>query len=350
MDWLPEGHLAYFMLELVRELDVSGIEDAIQSKDARGTRPYSPRMMTALVLYAYCVGVFSSRKVERATYQDVAFRVLAGGEHPHFTTVNLFRLEHRDALSGLFAQGLKLCARAGLSTVGHVSLDGSKVQANASKHKAMTYGRMKEQDKRLAAEIEALLFRADETDRREDEQYGRDGRADELPEEFQRRDARLRRIREAKAALEREAAEARAAQLRELAATQQQQAEGAPDATERKRAATRAAKSRQQADELSPRPDDDDDAGGGNAATELTSHRVPATAQGQPTDKAPAKLHRPRQPHHGAKRCFLAGVQRASRGIRIAGDRRPCGDQPATRSRALGADARASARTLRPPA
>jgi transposase len=288
MDWLPEGHLVYFMLELVRELDVSAIEDAIQSKDARGTRPYSPRMMTALVLYAYCVGVFSSRKVERATYEDVVFRVLAGGEHPHFTTVNMFRLEHRDALSGLFVQGLKLCARAGLSTVGHVSLDGSKVQANASKHKAMTYGRMKEEDKRLAAEIEALLFRADETDRREDEQYGRDGRADELPEEFQRRDARLRRIREAKAALEREAAEARAARLRELAATQQQQAEVAPDATERKRAATRAAKSRQQADALSPRPDDhdDDDAGGGNAATELTSHRVPATAKGEPTDKA----------------------------------------------------------------
>jgi hypothetical protein len=115
-------------------------------------------------------------------------------------------------------QVLKLCARAGLSTVGHVSLDGSKVQANASKHKAMSYGRMKEQDKRLAAEIEALLFRADETDRREDEPYGRERRTDELPEAFQRRDARLRRIREAKAALEKEAAEARAAQLRELAA------------------------------------------------------------------------------------------------------------------------------------
>src|SRR4029077_5974968 len=94
-----------------------------------------------------------------------------------------FRLEHRDALSGLFVQGLKLCARAGLSTVGHVSLDCSKRHAHASKHKAMTYGRIKEEDKRLAAEIEALLFRADETDRREDEQYGRDGRADELPEE-----------------------------------------------------------------------------------------------------------------------------------------------------------------------
>jgi transposase len=286
MEWLPEGHLAYFVLELVGELDISAIEDAIQSKEGRGTRPYSPRMMTALLLYAYCVGVFSSRKVERATYEDVAFRVLAGGEHPHFTTVNSFRLEHRDALSGLFVQVLKLCARAGLCTVGHVSLDGTKVQANASKHKAMSYGRIKEEDKRLAAEIEALLFRAEQTDRHEDEQYGRDGGVDALPQEFQRRDARLRRIREAKVALEKEAAEARAAQLRELAATQQKQAEVATDATERKQAATRAAKSQQQADKLSPPSDDDDDRSGGNAATELPSHRVPATAQGEPTDKA----------------------------------------------------------------
>ena len=142
MEWLPEGHLAYFVLELVRELDLSAVEDAIQSKDGRGTRPYSPRMMTALLVYAYCVGVFSSRKVERGTYEDVAFRVLAGGDHPHFTTVNAFRLEHREALSGLFVQVLELCQRAGLRTVGHVSLDGSKVHANVSKHKAMSHGRM----------------------------------------------------------------------------------------------------------------------------------------------------------------------------------------------------------------
>ena len=284
MDWLPEGHLAYFVLELVRELDVSAIEDAIQSKDARGVRPYSPRMMTALLLYSYCTGVFSSRKIERATYQDVAFRVLAGGDHPHFTTVNAFRLQHRDALSSLFVQVLRLCAHAGLKTVGHVSLDGSKVQANASKHKAMTYGRMKDEEKRLAAEIEALLFRADQTDQREDEQYGDGQHGDELPEEFQRREVRLRRIREAKAALEKEAAQARAAQLRELAAAQRQQAEQALDATERKRAATRASKSQQQADELSPHDDDDDPSGG--ATTELRTHRVPSTPQGDPSDKA----------------------------------------------------------------
>jgi hypothetical protein len=205
-------------------------------------------------------------RLHRAAFIHVAFR---GGEPPHFTTLNLFRLEHREALSGLLCRGSSSGGRAGLSALGHVSLDGSTVQAHAGKHKAMSYGPMKEQDKRLAAEIEALLFRADETDRREDEPYGREGRADELPEEFHRRDARLRRIRQAKAALEKEAAEARAAQLRE-------------------RAATRAAKSRQQAEKLSPRAndDDDDDAASGNAATELPSHRVPATAQGEPTDKA----------------------------------------------------------------
>jgi transposase len=286
MDWLPEGHLAYFVLELVGELDVSRIEDAIQSKDSRGTRPYSPRMMTALLLYAYCVGVFSSRKVERATYEDVPFRVLAGGAHPHFTTVNAFRLEHREALAGLFVQVLRLCSRAGLSTVGHVSLDGSKIAASASKHKAMSYGRMKQEEQRLAAEIESLLFRAEQTDQREDEQYGREHRPDDLPHELQRREVRLQRIREAKAALEKEAAQARAAQLREQAAAQSERAELALDAGERKRAATRAAKSRSQADELSGRSDDDDDGSGSGVVSGLPSHQVPATPSGEPTDKA----------------------------------------------------------------
>ena len=243
--------------------------------------------MTALLLYAYSVGVFSSRKVERATYEDVAFRVLAGGAHPHFTTVNAFRLEHREALAGLFVQVLRLCSRAGLSTVGHVSLDGSKIAASASKHKAMSYGRMKREEQRLAAEIESLLFRAEQTDQREDEQYGRGERPDDLPRELQRREARLHRIREAKAALEKEAAQARAAQLREQAAAQSQRADVAHDATERKRAATRAAKSRSQADELSERHDDDDDDGsGGGAVSGLPSHQVPATPSGEPTDKA----------------------------------------------------------------
>ncbi len=121
LDWLPDDHLAYFVLEVVEQLDLGDIEAAIQAKDSRGTRPYSPRMMTALLLYAYCVGIFSSRKVARATYEDVPMRVIAGSEHPHFTTVNGFRLEHREALARLFQQVLGLCRRSGLVSLGHVA-------------------------------------------------------------------------------------------------------------------------------------------------------------------------------------------------------------------------------------
>ena len=284
LEWLPEGHLAYFVLEVVRELDLREIEGAVQAKDPRGERPYSPRMMTALLLYGYCTGVFSSRRIERATYDDVAFRVLAGEQHPHFTTVNEFRLVHREALSRLFVQVLKICRRAGMKTVGHVSLDGTKVQANASKHKAMSYGRMKEEEKRLSGEIESLLFRADEVDAEEDAFHGRDRRGDEIPEELQRRTSRLDRIREAKAALEEEAAEARAEHLRELAADQRRAAETTTDAAERDRARTRAEKHEAAANELAPRDDDDDASGTG--ATALPSHRVPTTPEGTPTDKA----------------------------------------------------------------
>jgi hypothetical protein len=151
----------------------------------------------------------------------------------------------------------------------------------------MSYGRMKEEEKRLAAEIEALLFRADQTDLCEDQQCGQGQRAEDLPEEFQRRDDRLRRIREAKAALEKEAAQARAAELRAMAVAQRQRGELSANPTLRKRAATRAAQSEQQANELSPLNDDeDDDDDGGSAATAMPSHRVPTTADGEPTDKA----------------------------------------------------------------
>jgi transposase len=283
MDWLPEGHLAYFVLEVVRELDLGAIEGAIQGKDPRGERPYAPKMMTSLLLYAYCAGVFSSRKIERATYEDVAFRVIAGGSQPHFTTVNTFRLVHREALAGLFVQVLRLCVRAGLRTMGHVSLDGSKVQANASKHKAMSYGRMKDEEKRLAAEIEALLRRAEETDAKEDAEFGRDKRGDELPAELQRREDRVRRIREAKAELEKEAAEARAATLRENAEGLRQQEDGTTAPRARKVSGTLAAKAEERANELAPRDDDDDEDGG---STQLSLHRVPATPEGKPKDKA----------------------------------------------------------------
>jgi len=286
-EWLPQGHLAYFVLDLVSELDLRAIEAVIHAKDPRGTRPYSPRMMTALIIYAYCAGVFSSRKIEASTYEDVAFRVIAGGSHPFFTTVNEFRLVHRKALSGLFLQVLQLCARAGLKTVGHVSLDGSKVQANASKHKAMSYGRMKEEEKRLEAEIEALMKRAEETDALEDAEHGTDKRGDEVDEELKFREGRLRRIREAKAALEQEAREARAAELREQASGERATAESADNPVVARRARTRAAIRDKKADELAPRndhdDDDDDDSGKG---VQLPLHRVATTPKGEPSDKA----------------------------------------------------------------
>lgn len=285
MEWLAEDHLAYFVLEVVQELDLRAIEDVIQEKDGRGERPYSPRMMTALIVYAYSVGVFSSRRIERSTQEDVAFRVIAGGAHPHFTSVNRFRLQHRQALAGLFEQVLKLCARAGLKTVGHVALDGSKVQANASKHKAMSYGRMKEEEKKLQAEIEALLRRADETDAAEDAEHGEGVRGDEVPEELRHRETRLRRIRELKAELEKEAAESRAAQLRENA---EELRKKAVDATipsrERTAAKTLAKKSDAAAEKISPRDDDDDDKG--SPTGQLSLHRVPTTPAGKPKDKA----------------------------------------------------------------
>jgi transposase len=285
MEWLPQDHLAYFVLEVVQELDLHAIEDVIQEKDGRGERPYSPRMMTALIVYAYSVGVFSSRRIERSTQEDVAFRVIAGGAQPHFTSVNRFRLQHRQALAGLFGQVLKLCTRAGLKTLGHVALDGSKVQANASKHKAMSYGRMKEEEKKLQAEIEALLRRADETDAAEDAEHGEGVRGDEVPEELRHRETRLRRIRELKAELEKEAAESRAAQLRENA---EELRKKAADATipsrDRTAAKTLAKKSDAAAEKISPRDDDDNDKG--SPSGQLSLHRVPTTPAGKPKDKA----------------------------------------------------------------
>jgi transposase len=142
--------VVYFILDVVEQLDLSAFAAAMQEQDPRGTRPYSPQMMVALLLYGYAVGVFSSRKLERATYESVPFRVLSGGEHPHFTTINGFRERHLARLEELFVQVLRLCRQAGLVRLGHVALDGTKVQANASKHKAMSHGRMIEEERRLA--------------------------------------------------------------------------------------------------------------------------------------------------------------------------------------------------------
>ena len=205
-EWLPEGHLVYFILDLVEELDLSEIYASYEG--GKGGRPaFDPRMMVALLLYGYCVGVASSRKIEKATYESVPFRVLAAGQHPDHDTIAEFRRRHLKALSGLFVQVLRLCQQAGLVRLGHVALDGTKVRANASKHKAMSYGRMEEKLAELESQVEELLSQAEEVDAAEDAQHGKGRRGDELPKELQRRQDRLEKIRQAKAALEAEAQE-----------------------------------------------------------------------------------------------------------------------------------------------
>jgi transposase len=206
-EWLPEGHLALFISDVVDELDLSGIVRHYEKGDGRGRPPYHPLMMVKLLVYGYCIGKVSSRKLEQATYEDVAFRVLACNQHPDHDSIANFRQLHLGELAGLFVQVLKMCERAGLVKLGHVAIDGSKLRANASKHKAMSYDRMCEKEEQLRAEVERLLKGAAETDAAEDKRYGKGVRGDELPAELARRESRLRKIREAKASLEAEAKE-----------------------------------------------------------------------------------------------------------------------------------------------
>ena len=161
-------------------------------------------MMVKVLLSGYCVGVASSRRIVQRLHEDIAFRVLAANNTPDFRTISDFRKDNLAALSGLFLQVLA-CQQAGLVKLGHVALDGTKVRANASKHKAMSYGRMREKEEQLSAEVEELLRRAEEVDDDEDRRYGQDRRGDELPDELAFREGRLERIREAMAALEAEA-------------------------------------------------------------------------------------------------------------------------------------------------
>ncbi|RPJ82464.1 MAG: IS1182 family transposase [Acidobacteria bacterium] len=200
-DWLPENHLAYFVSDVVDQLDLAPIH-AVYERDLRGQPPYDPRMMTKLLVYGYCVGVYSARKIQQRLSEDVGFRVLAAGNAPDFRTISDFRKIHLATLEGLFEQVLKIVLETGAMKLGRVALDGTKVKANASKHKAMSYDRMKEQEKAIRAEVKTILARAEAADAEEDARYGKDQRGDELPEELQRRETRLKRIREAKRALE----------------------------------------------------------------------------------------------------------------------------------------------------
>lgn len=210
-DWLPESHLAYFVSDVVDQLDLSTVY-AKYSDDERGQPAYHPRMMTKLLVYGYCVGVYSSRKIQQRIIEDVGFRVLAAGNTPDFRTISDFRKMHLQALSGFFEQVLKIALEAGAMKLGRVALDGSKVKANASKHKAMSYGRMQEEEKRLREQVKEMLAQAEAADAEEDARYGRGGSGEEMPAELQRRQSRLSRIREAKKAVEQRAREKAAAE------------------------------------------------------------------------------------------------------------------------------------------
>jgi transposase len=223
-DWVPDGDLAHFVADLVDSgaLDLSAIY--ADYTEQRGFPPYDPRLMVKLLVYGYAVGVTSSRKLERATYRDVAMRMLCADQHPDFRSIGRFRERHLHALGELFVQALRLCQKGGLVGLGVLAVDGTKLRANASRHKAMSYERMGTKEARLEQEIAALRAQVDAvladaaaTDQAEDEAFGADRRGDELPAELQRRESRLAVIREAKAALEAEARAAETARRAELA-------------------------------------------------------------------------------------------------------------------------------------
>jgi transposase len=204
-DFVPAGHPAHLVRELVRsELDLSAILEPYE-REERGQPPYHPAMMVALLLYAYTRGLYASRRVARACEERLDVMAVTGMQRPDFRTIADFRKRHLAALAGLFVQVLRLCRAAGLVRLGHVALDGTKLTANASKHKAMSYGRMKAAEAALAAEVQGWLASAEAADAADDTEHGPEQRGDELPDWVADRQARLERIRAAKTALEAEA-------------------------------------------------------------------------------------------------------------------------------------------------
>lgn len=205
-DFVPEGHIAHFVRDTVCEdLDLSGVLDCYSEE--RGYPPYHPIMMTALLLYSYSQGIYSSRRIAKSCEQRVDFMAVTGMNKPDFRTISDFRKRHLKALGGLFIQVLRLCQKAGLVSLGHVALDGTKIKANASKHKAMSYGRMNKAESELKAEVDKWFADADAVDTAEDEKHGSDRRGDEMPDWVANKQKRIEKIREARAALEAEAKE-----------------------------------------------------------------------------------------------------------------------------------------------
>lgn len=217
-DWLPADHTARFVSEIVDEsLDLTSIY--VSYANATGAPPFDPRMMLKLLLYAYSTGVTSSREVERRCHVDVAFRWLSANTAPDYRSLARFRRRHLVAMNDLFVQVLVLCAAAGLVKLGRVALDGTKLRASASRHKAMSYDRLTSRIPEVEAEVEAMLAEAEQIDAAEDDEFGPDRRGDELPAELATRQGRLAKMRAAKAALETDAAE-RAAEAAEVQARQ----------------------------------------------------------------------------------------------------------------------------------
>lgn len=203
-DFVPPGHLAHFVRETILEaLDLSAILDCYGEE--RGYPPYHPAMMTALLLYAYCQGIYQSRRIAKACQERVDFMAVTGMQTPDFRTINDFRKRHLLALQGLFVQVLRLCQEAGLVKLGHVALDGTKVKANASKHKAMSYKRMKKAEAELEAIVRGWLRQAEAADLRDDQEHGAERSGEELPDWVRDKQRRLEKIRQARARLEAEA-------------------------------------------------------------------------------------------------------------------------------------------------
>lgn len=195
-DWLPEGHLSYFISDTVDNLDLSSFYEPYEG-DGRRNRPFDPRMMVKVLLYGYSTGTFSSRKLAKKLHEDVAFRVLGGENFPAHRTIAEFRQQHLTAFQDLFVQVVRVSKEVGLVKLGTVAIDGTKVKASASKHKAMSYGRMEEEEQRLRAEITELTSRASQADAQEDALYGEESSGEDIPEELKRREQRLEKIRAA---------------------------------------------------------------------------------------------------------------------------------------------------------
>ena len=225
-DFVANDHLARFVLGLiVDELDL--IEIVATYSNEKGQPPFDPHMMTALLLYAYCRGIYSSRRIAQACRERVDFMSIIALDPPDFRTISNFRKRHLTALAGLFVQVLKLCEKAGLVKLGHVALDGTKIKANASKHKAMSYERMEKRAAELEAEVAKWLSSAEAADAGEDKLYGRDKTGEEMPDWVADKKRRAETIRAAKAALEAEAKAAAEAKVKEEAAAEEKrQAKG----------------------------------------------------------------------------------------------------------------------------